>query len=72
MIGAGFLVAHPQRILGIEVRHAMVFDINLRHAVVGRGQEIAIIEADFQRPRFEVVVPIRPALVRPIPNAICR
>ena len=34
MIGARFLSTDPQRILGIEILHAMIFDVYLRHAIV--------------------------------------
>ena len=35
MIRAGLFFANPQRVFGIEVRYAMIVDVNLRHAIVG-------------------------------------
>ena len=61
VVGAWLFPADPQRILWVEILHAMVHDINLWHAIVGGGQEVVEVKADFARAGFQVAVPIRPA-----------
>ena len=61
VVGAWLFPADPQRILWVEILHAMVHDINLWHAIVGGGQEVVEVEADFARAGFQIAVPIRPA-----------
>jgi hypothetical protein len=39
VVRSGLFVADPQRIRGVEAEDAMVFKIDLGHAVVGGGQE---------------------------------
>ncbi len=62
MIGARLLVPDPQRIGRIEIRNAVIVDIDLRHAVVGGRQQKASVETDFERPRLQVAIPIGPIL----------
>ena len=38
----------------------MVFHVNLWHTIVRRRQQEATVEADFERTRIEVAVPVRP------------
>ena len=59
MILGRFHVADPERIGRIEIFHTVIFDIDLRHAVVGRGQEITVVEADLERARFQLAIPVR-------------
>ena len=50
-VGRGLCVAHPERVRRIEAPHAVILDEDLRHAVVRRGQNEAVIEADLERDR---------------------
>ena len=60
MIRNRFLRPDPERVLGIKVQDAAVLHINLRHPVIGGGQEEMIIEAQLLRAGGEVTIPIRP------------
>ena len=61
MIGAGFFASHPERVIRIEIFHAPILDVNLRHTVVGGGEQVTVVEADVTRAGFEFAVPVRPA-----------
>ena len=38
VVRAGFFVAYPERVLGVEVEHAVVLHIDLGDTVIGGGQ----------------------------------
>src|SRR3546814_8118908 len=63
MLGAGRLAADlglvidADRVGGVEVHDAAILDQHRRHAVERRGHEIAIVEADIERPGRDRAVP---------------
>src|SRR3546814_14872879 len=64
MLGAGRLAADlglvidADRVGGVEVHDAAILDQHRRHAVERRGHEIAIVEADIERPGRDRAVPV--------------
>ena len=61
MIRAGLFPADPQWILWVEILYAMIYDIHLRHSIVGSGQEVVVVKTDLARAGIQLAVPIRPA-----------
>ena len=58
VIRAGFFMADPERVFGIEVEHAVVLHIDLGHAVIGGGQQEGIIKTNLEWARLEVAIPV--------------
>jgi hypothetical protein len=58
VIGGRLLVTDPKGIGGIEIEDAVIFYVDLRDTVVGRGEKERLIEADFEGAGFEVAIPI--------------
>jgi hypothetical protein len=52
--------SNPERIGRVEVFHAVVFDKDLRYAVIGCRQQEAAVKADFEWARLQVPIPVRP------------
>ena len=59
VVRAGFFVAYPERVLGVEVEHAVVLHIDLGDTVIGGGQQEGIIKTNLEWARLEVAVPVR-------------
>ena len=59
VVGRWDLVPDPERVGGVEVQDAVIFEINLRDAVVRSGKEEGRVEADLQRPGLELAIPLR-------------
>ncbi len=57
LCGLGFL-ADKQGIRRIEIHHAVVFQIDRWDPIIGGRQQKGIIKPDFQRPRFDIGIPI--------------
>lgn len=53
MIVAWLFIANPQWIVGVEIEYAMIADIDLRYAIIGRRKQETMIEPDFERTWFE-------------------
>ncbi len=62
VIGRGNLVADPQRVGRVEIQDAVILHEDLRHAVVGGGQEEDEVEADFERAGVQLAVPVGAAV----------
>ncbi len=45
----------------IEASDAMVFDIHARRTIARGGNDVTVVEANLERPRFDFAVPIRSA-----------
>ncbi len=60
MIGAGNLIAHPEGVFGVQVQDVMIFYVNLRHPIVGGGEQEVEVETDFPGAWFECAVPVGP------------
>ena len=63
MLALGLLASNPKRILRIQIEHAMILHINLRHAVIGCWQKKAGIKPNFQRPGLQLTIPIRTTIL---------
>ena len=55
-----FLIAHPERIGWIKIENLVIFDENLWNAIVGRGQQKALIKTNLKRTGIQLPVPIGP------------
>ena len=58
VVRAWFFVADPERVLGVEVEHAVVLHIDLWHSVIGGGQQEGVIKTNLERARLEVAIPV--------------
>ena len=59
MVGTRLLVTDPEWVLRVQVGNPMIFDVDLRNAVIGGWQQKAIIKTDFARTGFQESIPIR-------------
>ena len=56
----GNLLVNAYRIGRIEIADTTIFQIDLRDAVVRRGQKKTMAKADVERARTDLCIPIRP------------
>ena len=64
VVGRWFTSANPEWIFRVEVLHAMIFNINAGHAIIGRRKQETIFKSYFQRTRLEFSVPVRSPVLR--------
>ncbi len=58
LLGVDGFVADGERVGGVEVENAVVFNVDLGHAVVGGGEDEGLVEADFEGAGLELAIPI--------------
>ena len=59
MVGAWLFLSYPKRVLGVEVEHAVVFDIDLWNPIISGGKQKAIVKPDLAGPGLEFLIPLR-------------
>ena len=71
-VADGLAVADMNGIVWIKAEYSVVFDIDTGDAVAGGWLQEGVIKTDFQRPRLDLAIPIRPSRPTPSRDATCQ